>query len=620
MLRRWIAVVAACCSIVLVAGAARADDGRPTDRQIEQFLLDIPTAQGALDDSARLNQEAHYPGSSGDRKMALWMRDRLAAYGFKAAIEPVYAQVPILKRAILQLLVKPHVDFDLRELPIESDPDASRGDAGLPFTAWSGSGDVTAPLVYANRGMDADYQTLTAAGVDVRGRIVLLRYGAEFRGELARRAIEHGAAGVIFYSDPADADGSAHGASYPDGPYRPLGSVQRGSINAPIVGVPVLPVSALTARRLLNAIQGAEPPEAWRGGLDAQYALGTTSAPVRLRVDESDQWIWIWNTIGVLPGKDTSHNIVLGGHRDAWVYGVTDNGSGISTLLEAARALGYVYHAGWRPRYSIIVAGWDGEEIGEAGSNAFVRTHFWQLSRGCIAYVNADETATGNFFYTTAAAALGGLAPSITAMVPDPRVPVQTVWDKWRAQTGGVSTFDPGGGSDHDPFLYLLGIPVVQMGFAGPFGVYHSAFDDLRYATTQADPNFVHHKALAQMLALLAFRMTSGPLPYRFDTYVKPMRKAVAKLAARNRTGASLAPLEAAIGRLRSAQRGLGSRAADQIAAVRTLDLAFYGRNGYRSVEFPSLAQAIDSEDRAAVEQAVAQTAAKLDAAVQSLR
>lgn len=615
---RWIAAVLAGC-LALSAGSARADNGVPNDRQIEQFLLTIPTSQGALDDSARLNQEAHYPGSSGDYKMAVWMRDTLATYGFDASIERVYTQVPILKKAVLQLLASPHVDFDLKEAGLTQDPDASRSDSGVPFNAWSGSGDVTAPLVYANHGRDADYQTLSSAGVEVRGRIVLVRYGAEFRGALARRAMDHGAAGVLLYSDPADRDGADLGVAYPSGPYRPLGSVQRGSLGEPALKIPVLPVSALTAARLLQDVEGPEGSKDWRGGLGASYALGTSRDAVHMRVDESYNSIWIWNTIGILRGEDAARSVIMGGHRDAWVYGITDNGSGVSTLLEAARALGYIYHAGWRPKYSIEIAGWDGEEIGEAGSNSFVRTHFWALRRGCIAYVNADETATGNFFYTTAAAALAPLAPPIARLVPDPHAPAQTVWDKWRSQNGGVQTFAPGGGSDHDPFLHLLGIPTIEMAFAGPFGVYHSAFDDLTYATTQADPNFANHQALSQMLALLAYRLTSdSQLPYRFDAYVPSMRQAVQSLARNNGTGVSLVPLSQAIDRFAAVPASASTDKA--IDAVHRLDLLFYGSQGYAEIAFPKISEAMQSGDRSSVQNAVDQTAGEIEAIAHSLQ
>jgi N-acetylated-alpha-linked acidic dipeptidase len=610
---RAIAAFLAAC-LTFGGGSAGAGDARPSAAQVEQMLLDVPTAQGALDDSAHLNAEAHYPGSRGDYDMAIWMRDQLRSYGFQAEIEPVKAPVPVLHRAILQLLVTPHVDFDLRETRIARDPDGWRNDSGVPFNAWSGSGDITAPLVYANHGLDADYRTLARAGISVRGRIVLIRYGAEFRGRLADRAQDEGAAGVIFYSDPAARDGSDHGPAYPDGPYRPLGSVQRGSVgDTPRVRIPVLPVSALTARRLLQDVTGAAPPHGWRGGLGASYALGTTRALVRLRVDETSQPIWLWNTVGTLAGRDSSHEVILGGHRDAWVYGVTDNGSGISTLLEAARALGYAYRSGWRPDVSIVIAGWDGEEIGEVGSDTFVRTHYQQLARGCIAYVNADETATGNTFYAAGSAALAGVLPAATRLVGDPLQPAEPLWDAWRSQPGGVAMRAPGGGSDHEPFLYLAGIPTLEFGFSGPFGVYHSAYDDLRYATTQADPSFAHHRSLAQLLALSAFALSAPTPRYTLGAFVRPMLQALAQLRAASH--ADVAPIAQAIDRF-AARVATGHDTGPQaiVDAVHRLDQLFYGRNGYRPVAFPYLAGAIAKGDPTDVTRAVAATAATLDA------
>lgn len=583
-------------------------------------LLDVPTAQGALDDVARLNAEAHYAGSPGDHTMARWMRDALRSYGFSARLEAVHAQVPQLKRAVLQLLSSPRVDFALKERPIPGDPDGTRPDAGIPFNAWSGSGNVTARLVYANRGLPADYRTLAHHQVRVRGRIALIRYGAQFRGELARRAARHGAVGVIFYSDPAARDGSAHGAPYPNGPYRPLGSVQRGSLNAPALKIPVLPIAAVDARRLLADLRGAPGPARWRGGLGAAYAVGVTHDRVHLRVDIADPWITLWNTIGVLPGRDTSHEVIFGGHRDAWVYGATDNGSGISTLLEAARALGYIYRSGWRPKYSIVIAGWDGEEVGELGSDSYVRAHQAALRRSCIAYVNADETATGRFFAVSGVAGLAQLIPALATRIADPTTKGISVLDAWRAQSGGVHTYQPGGGSDHEPFLYLLGIPTLQFGFEGPFGVYHSAFDDLRYATTEADPGFAAHRALAQMLALLAYRMTDGTLPYDFRAYVERMDRALATLRQSDARG-RLAPVRAAIDRLASVTATPHPIATERaLGAMHRLDLALYGRRGYAPLIFPQLAGALAGGSPAAIRRAVAGTAGAIDDAAALLR
>ena len=624
MLHRRIAPFLAACLIASSTGApVRADNGRPTDEQIQRFLIDIPTSQGILDDLTRLNQQAHYPGTYADREIAFWMRDQLRSYGFDATVEPLTATVPQLKRAVLELLVHPKVDMDLKEASIPQDPDGSRTDAGMPFNAFSGSGDVTAPVVYVNRGREADYKTLAGAGVSVDGNIVLVRYGAEFRGELARRAQQHHAAGVLFYSDPAGNDNKADGPPYPNGPYRPMGSVQRGSLAAPHLDIPVFPITAINAARLLQEMDGKYPPKEWIGGLNVEYALGATRVPVHFRVDESYSTVNLWNTVGVLPGEDLSHSIVIGAHRDAWVYGVTDDGSGISTILETAHALGYAYHAGWRPHASIVVAGWDGEEVGEVGSAEYVRSHFYRLVRGGIAYINADENATGSFFTSNGVAALSGLVSSVARMVPDPHERTRSVWAKWRAQAGGVTTGPPGGGSDHEAFLYTAGVPVVSMAFNGPFGVYHSAYDDLQYASTQADPHFVYHRALSQMMALLAFRLTESPLPYDLGAYVHPMRDAYVQFAASNGTGADITPLSHAIDRFEAREVAWAQEAHDgggELDAVHQLNLLFYGRSGYAPVAFPTLSAAMAAGNAAAVQKAVDDTAGTLDGITGGLR
>lgn len=577
---------------VFVAGtcAARADQ-----RSFEQYLLDVPSVSAALQDSARLNAEAHYPGTPGDAHVAQWMRDQLSADGFTASLESFTSDVPYLREATLTLMSSPKVALDLAEAPIAADPDGSRTSAGIPFNAWSASGTVSASLVDAGHGLDDDYRALASRGVDVRTRIVLIRYGKQFRGLLARRARDRGAAGVIFFSDPADRDGSLRGPAYPDGPYRPLGAVQRGSLGTPRLTIPTLPVTAMVAAKLIAAMRN-----------------GVTSAPVRLHVDEVVRRETLWNTVGVLEGRDPTHSIVLGGHRDAWVYGVTDNGAGITTLLEAARALGYIAKSGWRPQYSIVVAGFDGEEIGEVGSNAYVRMHDAALRGGCIAYVNEDENATGQFFGAMAAAALENAVVPAAQAIRDPREERDTLYARWRKQTGGTIVSGPGGGSDFEPFLYDLGIPVMEVGFDGTFGVYHSAFDDLRYATTQADPGFVNHRASAQIVALIAMRLASGLLPYQLAPYAARMRASLATLG----SATDLQPVSAAIGRFQRRAETADRRGIDgnrEIEITRKLDLLLYGRNGYAAVPFPSLSSATGAGNRAEISAAVGRTAREID-------
>ncbi|MDP9025844.1 MAG: hypothetical protein M3N13_10780, partial [Candidatus Eremiobacteraeota bacterium] len=291
------AIAALMCALFVAATLG----ARAGQRELEQYLLDVPSVSGALEDAARLNTESHYPGTPGDSHVAQWMRDMLASDGFDATVESFIADVPYLRDAELSLLTKPRVDFDLAESAIAADPDGSRRGAGIPFNAWSANGTVVASIVDAGHGTDEDYRTLAGRGIDVRTRIALIRYGRQFRGLLARRARDRGAAGVIFFSDPADGDGSLRGPAYPDGPYRPLGAVQRGTLGTPRLSIPTLPVTATVAAKILATMRN-----------------GISDSAARLHVDEIIKHETLWNSVGVLQGSDPTHSVVLGAHRDAW--------------------------------------------------------------------------------------------------------------------------------------------------------------------------------------------------------------------------------------------------------------------------------------------------------------
>lgn len=608
------------------------------ERGYETTFLDVPSASGALDHARFLDGLAHYPGSYGDRKVAEYMRDKLREYGFDATLEPFRARIDSTKHVSLELLSSPRVGFTLTETPDPRDPDTSRKDAGAPFNYGSGDGDVRAALVYANRGTEADYAALQRAHVDVRTRLVLVRYGAEFRGNLARRAQAHGAAGVIFYSDPKD-DGFVRGPVYPDGPYRPSGSVQRGTVSADPLHIPTLPVSADTAAVLLGNMTGAPGTADWDGALQAPYVYGMTRSAVHLNVQMYRNTTTIWNTIGKIQGTDPQQSVILGGHRDAWVYGVTDNGAGISTLLETARGLGYLHKTGWRPKRTIVVAGWDGEEIGELGSTNYVRTHMAQLKAGCIAYVNADENVSGPHFGAQAAAAIATEVVNATQTVTDPHVAQSSLFDQWLRSSRAASrnprlvnpvVETPGGGSDHEPFQFEAGIPTASAGFYGPLGVYHSQYDDLQFATTIVDPEFLMHRTAAQLLGIIALRLADADtVPYRFSPYVSGLRAGAAAVAARLAESHQMGDergLRGAIERFGAAARAHDARMpgargqAAELQAVQLLDTTASGVNGYAYVPFPKLTAAIASGNPGAVTSAFMETENALNTAAALLR
>ncbi|HEX3462640.1 MAG TPA: M28 family peptidase [Candidatus Elarobacter sp.] len=614
------------------------------ERADEARFLDLPSAQGALDLAAVIGAHPHYAGTPADLALAEYARDRLREYGFDAQLEAFTTRVDTPRKLALELYPDgvyvprtglhrargtPPVGFDLRERGDPIDPPTLDPAVGLPFNAGSGDGDVSAPLVYANRGLPGDFAELRAAGVDVRGTVVLMRYGAAFRGLLVRNAQNAGAAGAILYDDPAD-DGFAKGPSYPHGPLRPITSIQRGSVGEGI-RIPVLPISGENARTLLRSLRGRAAPAGWTGALDAAYPLARGPGLVHLVVTMNRTNTTLWNTVGTLRGSQPAQSVVLGAHRDAWVAGVGDNGAGIITLLEAARGLGYLARSGWRPKRSIIVALWDGEELGLRGSAAFTAAHGAELHRGCVAYLNADENVTGPWF---GAAAVGALGPTIVETargIADPARQRSTLYDRWRAMPHGAEPRTIGGGSDHESFLLSFGTPVAEMRFSGPFGPYHSSYDTLRYASTFSDPGFLLHRTAAQLYGVVAMRLADADaVPYAFASYVPELRAGLDRLQSRAQTdhrALDLSALRESVDVFATAARraddaiahGEGPGAERELAAAQSLDTLLYGVEDYASVAFPDLAKAYASGSAPALNAALASARSALGGATKEL-
>jgi len=628
------------CAFALLIGAAppygsltgfQTQNGS-AERAIEREFLDTASADGVRQSAMILEHRPHYAGSDGDRELAYELRDILASSGFEASVEKFTARVdtprrlgleispdgtiPVPRTSLLQRAKNSPHGITLREVPLASDPPTADPEINTPFNSGSGDGDVWAPFVYASRGTDGDYDTLARAGVNVRGAIVLVRYGAQFRGLLAARAQARGAAGVLFYSDPKD-DGYARGPVDPDGPWRPVTAVQRGSVGTGI-HIPTLPISAQNAQTLLAYSRGVAGPAAWGGAMNGPYVLGRSSALVHLVVFLNRKPTTLYNTIARLRGSDDDHPVILGAHRDAWVFGISDNGDGVTEMLEVARGLGFLAGSHWRPRRSIVIALWDGEEIGEVGSTHFVRTHATELSRA-VAYLNADENVTGQRFGADAAAAIVPEIVAATKSVPDPGRLATTVFDRWVSQPHGVAIDVPGGGSDHEPFLFEAGVPVTGgIGFDGPLGVYHSSYDTLAYAENIADPDLTLHRAAAQIYGLVAMRLADADvIPYQFSGYTPLLRSGYLRIATRvasQQLGVDLTSFKSTIDRFARTAAGVDPLIAaaqidvpnNELIAVHALDTLVYGANGYASDAFPDISAALATGDAAAVAAAVA--------------
>jgi N-acetylated-alpha-linked acidic dipeptidase len=620
--------------------------GGARERFDEARFIDLPSAHGALDHAAAIGARPHYAGTRADHALALYTAERLREFGFDTRIEAFTGRVDTPRKLAVELFADgrpftprdgfhkqrgtPPLGFDLREEGEPVDPDTLVDAVGLPFNAGSADGDVTAPLVYARRGMPEDFATLRQAGVDVQGAIALIRYGGAFRGQLVQNAQAAGAIGAILYSDPAD-DGAARGATYPNGPWRPSNSIQRGWLGAGI-RIPTVPISSENAGRLLRALRGPSGPAGWAGALDAPYPLGKGPAAVHLVVKMNHETRTLWNTVGTLHGEEPLQSVVLGAHRDAWVYGVGDNGAGTIAMLEAARGLGYLARSGWRPKRTLVIALFDGEELGLLGSASFARTHAAELQQGCVAYLNAGQNLTGTTF---GASAVGALTPAIiaaTLAVPDPARERSSLHDRWSAQPRGITIGNPGSGSDHEAFLFRFGTPMAEMGFAGPFGPYHSSYDTLRYAWTFSDPGFVLHRTNAQLYGIVAMRLAGADsIPYAFSELIPVLNSGIARLQARAQSDGrtiDVAPLRTAIAAFGAVARGTddaiahgaGPDAARTLTAIQELNRVAYGVNGYESVAFPAVTAAYASGDDAAARDAVAAAAAGIARATADLR
>lgn len=524
---------------------------------------------------------------------------------------------------------RPPIAFDLREPAIPNDPDTTAF-SGIPFLAGSADGDVTAPLVYAAAGTDGDYALLAAHGIDVRGTIAIVRAGHSFRGITARRAQAHGVAAVLFYDDPAD-DGPHRGAPYPFGPERPAGGVRRGSVGEGVT-IPVLPVSAATAQTLLGALHGPTAAAPWRGGLPVTYPFARGPAAAHLTIALTRKQTTLWNTIGVLTGTHPEQSVVLGAQRDAWVYGASDNGSGIATLIEAARGLGYLVKNGWQPSRSIVIAGWDGEGIGGYGTIAYARAHGDELRLGGIAYLDAERTVTGARFGADAVAAIADAVGDVTREVDDPQQPGTTLFNRWGRTSFTLPIRGAETRSDQPPLaLFGIGIPTATIGFGGPFGVANSGYDTLMYAQTQADPQFGLHRAAGQLYAVLAMRLADADdVPYRFGAYVPLLTRTVRALAAKARAttlhvdanglGVAVARLRGAAARVDAATaQGTNDADADRILeAARVLDVVLYGSDG-DDAALPELAHAVSGRSQSEIDAATARTRGAIDRATQLL-
>jgi N-acetylated-alpha-linked acidic dipeptidase len=539
---------------------------------LERRFLDMPSAERIRAAHQFLSSAPHIAGSPRDRQLAEWTRDRFQEFGFDE-VEIVEHDVLLPWPLDVRIeMIAPAREPDGWAASIAEDAllqiDATAGSPVLPYHAYSASGDVTAPVVYAGDGTPADYDWLAARGVEVKGRIVLVKHSVPYayRGFKVLTAQQRGAVGVLIYSDPID-DGHGRGGVYPDGPWGPGDRVQRGGIayDFLVPGDPLTPGWASTpgakridsrqadslprivsaplaerdARAILESLEGLEVPDRWRGALPVAYRAGPGPAVVRMRVRNDDRVRPVWTVTGMIRGRERPDDLVIvGNHRDAWVYGGVDPSSGSAAMMELARALGDLKKTGWRPRRSVLFASWDAEEFSLTSSTEWGEQHAQRLRDHAVAYVNVDSAVSGQDLAAAAVPSLNALIESAARVVRDPATRLTLAA---RARTASASSADTpstlvdnrlGGGSDYAVFLNHLGVPVADLSFRGPYGVYHSAYDTHHWVATIGDPGFRYHAALVELWGLITLRLADAdfvPLDYaayanRIDEFARELR------------------------------------------------------------------------------------------------
>lgn len=707
--------------LALAALSATAEEARlgffPSSREpqarAEKAFIQTPTPEMARRWLTALTEEPHVAGTPQQKKLADYVRDRFKELGLETEVVRYEAFLNYPKSVSLKLVEPVEMALSLREEVDDRDKDSGARGMFPAFHGYSASGKAEGQVVYVNYGTREDFERLRSMGASPEGRIVLVRYGKVFRGLKVKEAQERGALGVLIFSDPAD-DGYMKGDVYPHGPMRPPSAIQRGSVQFLSLGpgdpstpgyastagakrlprermdtiprIPSLPIAYGEAEKILRRLGGLRVPDEWQGGLPFAYHVGPGVAAVAMDVQMEEGLRPIYDVIARIPGSvEADRLVILGNHLDSWTHGAVDPNSGTAAMLETARGLAAALKVGWRPRRTILLANWDGEEYGLIGSTEWAEDRSEELGSKAVAYLNLDSAVTGGELRVSGVPSLRDLVREATGDLGEPRRggSVLASWERherseWSRQApvdlGGPDApfelrLNPlGSGSDYTAFLDHLGVPSVDFGFTGPYGVYHSVYDDLRWMSEWGDPEFAYHAVAARLYGLLAMRLASADvLPLRFGSYARSLREqldslrrdAIRKartppepgsadkppltpdfgpvLVALNDLGRAGEEADGAVERL--VERGGGDAAplvSDALAQVERAFLSPEGlprrpwfrhllvapgtTTGYAPWPFPGLTQAIEDRDPALFEAERGRVVAAIGAAVDRLR
>ena len=575
------------------------DDAVATQRQREEQFRKVP-------DSARLKEymeamagEPHVAGQPSSKRVADYALAKFKSFGLDAKLEEFEAMMPWPIETSVELVAPEKYTLRVKEPVLSEDPDS--GDQTPLYNAYSGDGNVTGEVVYVNYGMPADYDKLKELGVDVKGKIVIARYGAGWRGIKPKVAYEHGAIGCLIYSDPKD-DGYYAGDVYPGGPYRPEFGAQRGSVmdmpihagdpltpgwgsepggkknriedSLTILKIPVLPISYGDAMPILRQLKGKVVPNEWKGALPFTYHVGPGPAQVHMNLRFEWKNRPLYNVVARIPGTTRPDEwIIFGNHHDAWVSGADDPISGASSLMETARGLAELLKTGWRPSRTIVLALWDGEEWGLLGSTEWAEKHDAELKQKAAVYINTDGTGKG-WLNAGGSHGLQQFMGEAAKDVMDPRtgkpifeearrraVLAEAEDNKKAAEADPSLRIAPlGSGSDFTPFLQHLTLSALSVGFGGesPGGVYHSAYDTIKWYQTYSDTDYSYGRTLSELTGTLILRLADAPvLPFQFSDTADTLLRYVVELeklaADKKDSKVDMKPVRAAVEALKAA-------------------------------------------------------------------
>jgi N-acetylated-alpha-linked acidic dipeptidase len=600
---------------------------RPDQLKSEAHALAIPTPENARSWLRTLTAEPHVAGTPADYKTAVFVRDKLREWGWKAELEEleVLLNYPVAIASPSLTIERPNAKvLSVDEARLATDKDSASSAAFGAFHGYGVSGRAYGQVVYLNYGRPEDYSAIEKMGIDVKGKIVLVRYGTLFRGLKVRNAQKRGAVGILIFSDPAD-DGFAKGDVYPNGRFRPGSAIQRGSVQFLSMGpgdpstpfgpsvkgakrlaidssngfplrgedtagntnratdeweqqsglkrddyfatIPCLPIGYDTAQEIFKVLAGANVPSGWQGGLPLAYHVGPGPAEMQMTVAMDYKVRTIWNVIATITGTvEPDRWIMLGNHRDAWVYGAVDPGSGTAATMEMCRALGAAVKNGWKPRRTLLYASWDAEEYGLVGSTEWAEQNRSSIDEKAVLMLNVDSAVSGPEFGASGVPSLRELLLDCAAAIVDPRTgkSLRAAWTEahraaWATRAPLVLS-DPlwdspvkgdvlsgshqpaprgffpqlgtlGSGSDFTAFLDHLAVPALDVGFHGGYGVYHSIYDDFNWMEKFGDPEFLTHATAARLYTLIAMRAAAADVvPLRFVPYGLALRDHVDEL------------------------------------------------------------------------------------------